>query len=367
MKTYTIGELINFINETNSSDKPYPFYGININKEFMPSVANTDNVDRKKYLVVRRKRFVFSGMQTGRDNCIRIAMYDKDEAILVSPAYETFEVKENLVLPEYLFMYFRSTEKDRMGAFFSDGSVRANLDIPVFCGIEINLPSIDIQKKYVSVYKAMQKNFDIYQAKVDDLKLVCDGFIEKLRREIPNKEIGQFIKNVDKRNIDNKIKNIKGISVYKEFREPTSKVDKTKLHNYKIIEPGQIGYVQTTHNEKVFAFALNNTDEKILTSSVNEVFECNKNILLPEYLSLFFMRKEFDRYARYYSWGSAREIFPWEDLCSVRIPIPNIDLQESIIKIFNAYKKRKTIAEKMKTQINSICPVLIKGALKEGE
>lgn len=197
--------------------------------------------------------------------------------------------------------------------------------------------------------------------------MVCDGYIEKLRRDIPNKEIGPFIRNIDIRNSDNKIKNIKGISVYKEFREPTSKVDKTKLSNYKIIKPGDIGYVQTTHNEKVFAFAFNNTEEKILTSSVNEVFECDKTVLLPEYLSLFFMRKEFDRYARYYSWGSAREIFPWEDLCSVRIPIPNIDLQESIIKIFNAYKKRKTIAEKLKTQINLICPILIKGALKEGE
>lgn len=91
MKT-KIGNLITEFNAKNTNDIDYPFYGINIDKEFMPSVAFTDSVDRSKYKIVKKGVFVFSGMQTGRDRCIRIAMYEKDDIVLVSPAYTTFIV-----------------------------------------------------------------------------------------------------------------------------------------------------------------------------------------------------------------------------------------------------------------------------------
>ena len=77
------------------------------------------------------------------------------------------------------------------------------------------------------------------------------------------------------------------------------------------------------------------------------------------------MRKEFDRYARFHSWGSARETFVWEDLCEVKIPIPPIEIQKSIANVFIAYQKRKAINEKLKAQIKNICPILIRGSLEE--
>ena len=125
---YKLGELISVFDERNSFGLTN-FYGLNINKEFMPTVANTEGLDESKYKVVRNKRFVFSGMQTGRDECIRISMYNGVNPIIVSPAYTTFEIaREDLVLPEYFFMLFLSKEKDRFGAFCSDGSIRSNLD-----------------------------------------------------------------------------------------------------------------------------------------------------------------------------------------------------------------------------------------------
>ena len=105
---YKIGELISFCDERNSYGYT-SFYGLNINKEFMPTWANTEGLDKSKYKVVRKKRFVFSGMQTGRDECIRISMYNGTEPIIVSPAYTTFEIsREDLVIPEYFFMLFLS-------------------------------------------------------------------------------------------------------------------------------------------------------------------------------------------------------------------------------------------------------------------
>lgn len=160
---YKIGQLILECDELNSF-KFRNFYGLNINKEFMPTAANTEGLDESKYKVVRNKRFVFSGMQTGRDECIRISMYNGEEPIIVSPAYTTFEIlREDLVLPEYFFMYFLSKEKDRFGAFCSDSSIRSNLEWERFCDFDIILPSIEQQRKFVDVFLALQRNLTAKQ------------------------------------------------------------------------------------------------------------------------------------------------------------------------------------------------------------
>lgn len=127
-----VGELITYIDERNTNGEIKDFYGININKEFMPTVASTEGIDARKYKIVRENRFVFSGMQTGRDKCIRIGLY-KGAPIIISPAYTTFEIKDpDIVLPEYFFMQFLSNEMDRYGWFTSDSSIRSNLDIDRF-------------------------------------------------------------------------------------------------------------------------------------------------------------------------------------------------------------------------------------------
>lgn len=363
---YKLGELVEIVDERNDLGIKN-FYGINKSKEFMPTVANTTNLDESKYKIVRKNRFVFSGMQTGRDKSIRLVMYAKNKPIIVSPAYTTFEIKEKAqVIPLYFFMIFLSEEKDRLGWFLSDASIRANLDWEVFCDIEINLPSIEIQKKYVAIYEAMLENQRAYEEGLEDLKLACDGTIENIKAKHPKEKIMPYIKREDNRNSDNMIKNVKGVSTSKEFREPISKVNRDKLSNYKIVKPKEISFVQTTHNEKVFAYAFNNTDKDIVVTSVNEVFSTSKD-LLPKYLVMFFNRKEFDRYARFHSWGSARETFTWEDLENVEIPIISIKLQKYISDIYKVYTERKEINEKLKEQIKSICPILIKGAMEEAD
>ena len=360
-----IGELVTLVDERNNIGLR-EFYGLNIHKEFMPTVANTDTLDETKYKVVRKNRFVYSGMQTGRDECIRISMYKGDTPIIVSPAYLTFEVTAtDKIIPEYFFMLFLSPEKDRLGWFRSDGSIRSNLDWPVFCDFDIELPPIDIQQKYVDIYQGMVNNQKAYERGLEDLKLVCDGYIEDLRRKMPSEAIGKYIVRHDIRNGENGSKNVMGISVSKEFRIPTSKVNKEELSSYKVCKPRQIAFVQTTHNEKVFAYAFNDTNEDIVVSSVNEVFSTDESRLLPEYLCLFFNRKEFDRYARFHSWGSARETFTWTDLQQVKIPIPAIEVQKSIADIFKVYNTRKRINEQLKAQIKDICPILIKGSIDE--
>ena len=182
---------------------------------------------------------------------------------------------------------------------------------------------------------------------------------------MPCEPIGPYIERHDVRNGPNGTKNVMGVSTSKEFREPTSKVNRNELANYKVVKPRQISFVQTTHNEQVFAYAFNNTNKDIVVTSVNEVFSVNEEKLLPEYLSMFFNRAEFDRYARFHSWGSARETFTWDDLVKVEIPVPDMNVQKSIANIYTAYKQRKEINEQLKSQIKDICPILIKGSIEE--
>lgn len=364
MKKYKLGDLIELCDERNSYGYTN-FYGLNINKEFMPTWANTEGLDESKYKVVRKKRFVFSGMQTGRDECIRISMYGGEEPIIVSPAYTTFEIaREDIVLPEYFFMLFLSKEKDRFGAFCSDGSVRSNLDWERFCDFEITLPSIEQQRKYVNVYLALQNNLAVYQSKADELKLVCDGYIEELRRKIPCERIGSYIKPCDERNSDLKIKLAQGITNDKEFANPKQVADAET--SAKIVHKGQFAYNRaTTRNGEKISIAYR-TGEDCVVSSAYQIFEISaKDKLYPEYLMMWYKRSEFDRYARYMSKGSAHEFFEYEDMEEVQIPIPSLEIQKAIASMYSAYKERQRIANSLKEQINNICPVLIRGSLME--
>ena len=112
-------------------------------------------------------------------------------------------------------------------------------------------------------------------------------------------------------------------------------------------------------------FRSNETNEDVLVSSISVVFGTKKEKLLPQYLMLFLTRTEFDRYARFNSWGSARETFNYPDMCDVIVPIPSIEIQQSISDIYSAYRNRKGINERLKAQIKDLCPILIKGSVEE--
>ncbi|CAI3290883.1 restriction endonuclease subunit S [Enterococcus cecorum] len=365
---YKIGDLISVVDERNNIGIR-DFYGININKEFMPTAANTQGLDETKYKLVRKNRFVYSGMQTGRDECIRISMYTEDTPILVSPAYTTFEVTAlDIVLPLYFFMKFMTKEKDRYGAFCSDGSIRSNLDWDVFCDIELELPSIDIQRKYVNIYNAMLENQKCYERGLDDLKLTCDAYIDELKHKIPCEAIGPYIKEYNRKNdINLTLDFVRGITTSKEFINTKANMTDVSLKNYKIVEPKMIAFISdTSRRADKISLAINRSNNSYLVSSISTIIETNETRILSKYLYIFFCRNEFDRYARFNSWGSARETFTFEEMKEVSIPIPDIKIQKAIVNIFEAYDTRKSINAKLKEQIKDICPILIKGSIEEG-
>lgn len=367
---YAIGDLIEQTSEQNLNLEfgEEDVMGVTIAKQIIPTKADVSGNDLSKFLIVHPGEFVYNPRTHGAK--IGLGFNNKNVSFLISWNNTCFRVKESAkttVIPEYLFLYFNRSEWDREACINSWGSSTEVFSWDALCGMSIYLPSFEIQEKFVAIYEALVKNQEVYETGLDDLKLVCDGYIEELRRRYPITEIRQYIERYDVRNGENGTDNVMGISVYKDFRIPTSKVDRNNLSNYKVVKPRQIGFVQTTHNEKVFAYAFNDTDEDIVISSVNEVFQTDETKLIPEYLCMFFNRTEFDRYARFHSWGSARETFTWDDVCSVKIPIPDLTIQKSIADIYKVYKERQRINENLKQEIKNICPILIKGSREEAE
>ena len=364
LKTYKLGELISVVDERNL-ERIKKFYGININKEFMPTVANTNELDESKYKVVRKNRFVFSGMQTGRDECIRISMYLNENPIIVSPAYVTFEIsRTDIVLPMFFFMLFLSKEKDRLGWFYSDGSIRSNLDWPVFCDISITLPDITIQQKYVDIYESMVANQKAYEKGLDDLKLTCDAYIEELRRKTKCEKIGPYLRECNERNENDAISLFQGVNVDHVFTDPKRVAEDSE--NGSVVRTGQFAFNKVMKaNGTKLPIALREGPDCVVSNSY-QVFEITDNKkLLPEYLMLWMNRSETQRHAGFISFGTTRDIFSFDDLCSVQIPIPDISVQRSIADIYKVYTERKRINEQLKQQIKDICPIIIKGSLEE--
>ena len=342
--------------------------GLSTQKQMITTKADLTGVSLNNYKLFPPGYFAYVPDTSRRGDKMSLAYNNTDNTFLVSSISVVFGVSdEDQLCADYLYMYFNRPEFDRYARFNSWGSARETFSGEDMCDMDIFLPAIDIQKKYADIYTAMLSNQKAYESGLDDLKLACDAYIEELGRKIPKRKIGAFIHRYDVRNGENGSKNVMGISTSKEFRIPTSKVNRNELSNYKVVRPRQIGFVQTTHNEKVFAYAFNNTNEDIVISSVNEVFSTDESVLLPEYLAMFFNRTEFDRYARFHSWGSARETFTWDDLVDVEIPIAGIEIQKAIADIYTVYKERQNINERLKTRIKELCPILIKGSREEAE
>ena len=154
--------------------------------------------------------------------------------------------------------------------------------------------------------------------------------------------LGDFIRQVDVRNTDGKEENLFGVSVQKMFIPTIANTIGTDFTKYKVVKRGQFTYIPDTsrRGDKIGIALLMDYDEG-LVSNIYTVFEVkDENELLPEYLMLWFSRPEFDRYARFKSHGSVREIMDWDEMCKVELPVPSIDKQRSIVKAYQTITER---------------------------
>lgn len=366
MGLYKLGDFLKFYSQQcNIPDlTENDVSGVNKDKEFFePSKQVGTNTS--KYKIVPPNHFACNLMHVGRDKILPIALNHTKKEKIVSPAYTVFSIKDGTpLLADYFFIMLKSDERDRAFWFHTDSSVRDGMSLKDFCAIEIDLPPLAIQQKYVDVYNAMIANQQCYERGLEDLKLVCDAYIEELRRKMPSESIGKYIKLLTKNNIDSKIKYVQGVESSGSFMDTKANMQGVDIEKYTIVNKGNFAYNPSRIN--IGSIAMYREENPCIISPMYIVFEVvDSNALLPEYLMLWLSRKEFQRFTWFYAAGSVRDTFDYNLMEMVKIPIPDIKIQQDIVDIYKVYLQRKAINERLKEQIKSICPILIKGSLEE--
>lgn len=174
--------------------------------------------------------------------------------------------------------------------------------------------------------------------------------------------LGDFIRQVDVRNTDGKEENLLGVSVQKMFIPSIANTVGTNFTKYKVVKRGQFTYIPDTsrRGDKIGIALLADYDEG-LVSNIYTVFEVkDENELLPEYLMLWFSRPEFDRYARFKSHGSVREIMDWDEMCKVELPVPSIDKQRSIVKAYQTITERIELKRRINDNLEAAAQAIYK-------
>ena len=180
--------------------------------------------------------------------------------------------------------------------------------------------------------------------------------------------LGDYIREVDVRNRNLEVRKLLGVSISKEFMPSIANTIGTDMSSYKVVEPRQFVYIaDTSRRGDKIAIALLEEDDKVIVSSIYTVFEVrNKQELLPEYLMMWFRRPEFDRYARFKSHGSAREIFSWEEMCDVELPIPSIEQQQKIVSEYEAVTRRIRLNEQIIAKLEETAQALYRKMFVDG-
>lgn len=174
------------------------------------------------------------------------------------------------------------------------------------------------------------------------------------------KKLGQFIRQVDVRNTDGKEENLLGVSVQKQFIPSIANTVGTDFRKYKVVKKGQFTYIPDTsrRGDKIGIALLEDYDEG-LVSNVYTVFEIiDEKQLIPEYLMLWFSRPEFDRYARFKSHGSVREVMDWDEMCKVELPVPSYEKQKEIVDNYKAIKDRIALKQKINDNLEATAQAL---------
>ena len=360
LKTYKLGEFLFPYDCRNKDLSVTLFQGITTNKVFSSPKQVAEDIGATK--IVRKGQFAYNRATTRNGEKISIAYRDEEDCA-VSAAYQVFYIKENApLLPKYLYIFFNRNEFDRYVRCNSWGSAHEFFTFNDMCNVEISLPDLLTQQKYVDIYESMVANQKSYEKGLDDLKLTCDAYIEELRRKTKCEKIGDYITFYNEKNVDEKITLEQGVNIKKEFITPQR--ENSSLASRKIVRTGQIVYCTQLNNENV-AVALREGPDCVVSPVYDVVEVIRPKELMVEYLLLWMQRSEFGRFVYWASKGTSYEFLSPENLQNYKIPIPDISVQRSIADIYKVYTERKRINEQLKQQIKDICPILIKGSLEE--
>jgi len=364
-KWVRLGDYIEMRHENNSSLKygVELIEGVNNSGEFQPTKALTDDINLKPYKVVRHDDIVYN---PSRLNIGSLAHREGDMCI-VSHLYQVFFIKEkykSVLSSEFLTLYLRRNEFYRYVDYDNFGSQRAEYNLKKLGELQIPLPPLSEQQKVMNAWKSLRKIKEQNEAIARPLMQVCQSYIQELKHKYESVEIGEYIEEVDERNSDLKINNSQGIANTKVFQDPKQVAENSKSD--KIVRKGYFGYNRaTTRNGEKISIALRTGDDCTVSSAYGVFKITREDILNPYFLWMWVSRPEFDRYARYMSKGSAHEFFDMDEMRRVRIPLPPLSVQQSIVNLYNCANEAKKIAAEADRMSREVCPALIQHVIRQ--
>ena len=364
VKWVRLGDCIEQCDERNT-DLRYDIsdvMGMTITKEIISTKANLEGNDLSKFKIVDPGEFVFNPRTHGKR--IGLGLNNTNKAFLISWNNIAFRIAhKDKLLPNYLYLYFNRDEWDRYACFNSWGSSTEVFTWNELCRMEIPLPSVAEQQKVVNAWRAFREIKEQNEAKAAPLMQLCQSYIQELKHKYPMQEIGPYIEEYDERNSNEAygLDDVRGISIEKKIIDTKANMDGVKLSPYKVFRPNTFCYVTiTSRNGEKITLSLNNDNRCYIVSSSYITFRINQeDQILPRFLYLWFCRPEFDRYARFNSWGSAREAFSFEDMKRCKVPLPPIAVQQAIVNIYKCANEAKRIAEEADRLSREVCPALL--------
>lgn len=346
---------------------PWQVSGVNREKEFFEP-SHQVGEDTSNYQVVPPRCFACNLMHVGRDRVLPVAYNHSGRVKYVSPAYTVFSLREDAgILDEYFFIMLKSEERDRYFWFHADASVRDGMSWRGFCDVEITVPGLPAQQKYVGIYRAMRANQESFERGLEDLRRSLDGFMDQIKGSAAKRPAGELLEEVDRRNGGGEITSVRGINIAKQFMPSVADTNGVNLKNYKVVRKGQFAYSgMQTGRDGCIRIALYQEEEPIIISPAYTVFQVRDPSVLPEYMMIWFSRGESDRRGWFMSDASIRSNLDLERFYETELPIPDMEAQRAAVNLYRAYITRRDIGEQLKAQIRSICPVLIRGSLEDG-
>ena len=340
--------------------------GVNIEKDILPMRGNISEKDFTNFYLVPPGHFAYNPRGSRK---LGLGYNATPNTYIITFNDVVFRVKpvnQNIILSEYLFLFLSRKEWDRKAEFLSWGSSTEVFSWETLCEVEIPLPDINVQQELVDTYNGLKALGEQNEALSEPLSKACEAFIVDCKSKYPEVELGECIEPCDERNSEGKytLDDVRGISTDKKFIPTKANMDGVSLTSYKVVNSNEFVYVaDTSRRGDKIALALNTTDTPILVSSIYTAFRSKDvNELSPEYLFLLLSRSEFDRYSRFNSWGSARETFDWSELCRVKIPLPKIEVQRSIVNVYKCLEEAKKIASEAREKLKTLCPALVQRA-----
>jgi len=335
--------------------------GISTAKDFIETKANMEGVSLLSYKTVPPSYYAYVPDTSRRGDKMALGFNNSNKTYLISSIYCVFHVTDTeVLLPEYLYLIYNRSEFDRYARFNSWGSAREVFTWEDMQNIRIPLPSIEEQQKVVNAWKAFREIKEQNEAIAAPLMQVCQSYIQELKHKYKKVEVGQFLSFNTEKNKDLEITLEQGLNIDKQFITPQR--TNSDLSSRIKVRNGQFAYCTQLNNENV-AIALREGPDCVV-SPVYAVFDnIRKDLVLDKYLFLWFARPEFGRYVYWASKGSAYEFLQQENLCSYKIPIPSIEIQQAIVNIYNCANEAKRIAEEADRKSREVCPALIQNII----